>query len=197
MERRNTPSDIETSVLVKSARRCTLCFYLSCDLSEKLGQIAHLDKDPSNAAEDNLAFLCLAHHTLYDSKTSQHKNYTIQEVKAAREKLYEAIANNKHAGTASPPPPVADTEVQRKLRAILPWRSKTIKLSQMSTGNAVFMLGPSRGSSFPQLLDCNEFFVVIGQTGNERWSRPIPLDNIKISHDAGRDCLELLEYPAG
>jgi hypothetical protein len=42
-------------------------------LSEKLGQIAHLDKDPSNAAEDNLAFMCLTHHALYDSKTSQHK----------------------------------------------------------------------------------------------------------------------------
>jgi len=65
-------------------------------LNEKRGQIAHLDKDPSNWAEDNLAFMCLDHHTLFDSKTSQHKNYTMQEVKTARRKLYETIALGKH-----------------------------------------------------------------------------------------------------
>ena len=96
MDRRRTPPDVETAVLSKCARRCTLCFYLSADLTEKLGQIAHLDKDPSNSAEDNLAFMCLNHHSLFDSKTSQHKNYTIQEIKTARNKLFEAVAENKH-----------------------------------------------------------------------------------------------------
>jgi hypothetical protein len=69
---------------------------LSGDLDEKIGQIAHLDKDPSNYAEDNLAFMCLEHHTLFDSTTSQHKNYTLREVKTARRKLYEAITQRKH-----------------------------------------------------------------------------------------------------
>lgn len=96
MDRKAIPVDIETAVLLKSARRCALCFHLSGDLNEKIGQIAHLDKDPSNSAEDNLVFLCLEHHTLFDSKTSQHKNYTIQEVKAARTSLYEAIAQKRH-----------------------------------------------------------------------------------------------------
>jgi hypothetical protein len=68
-----------------------LCFQISGDLSEKLGQIAHLDGDRTNAAEDNLAWLCLDHHSVYDSTTSQHKNYTIAEVKAARERLYKLI----------------------------------------------------------------------------------------------------------
>jgi hypothetical protein len=36
------------------------------------------------------------HHSVYDSRTSQHKNYTVAEVKAARAKLYEAIHNNRH-----------------------------------------------------------------------------------------------------
>src|SRR5436309_8649920 len=101
MDRKPTPVDIETAVLLKSARRCTLCFHLNGDLDEQIGQIAHLDKDPSNSAEDNLAFMCLEHHTLFDSKTSQHKNYTIQEVKAARSRLHEAIAKGKYiAATA-------------------------------------------------------------------------------------------------
>jgi hypothetical protein len=102
MDRKRTPVDTETAVLLKSARRCTLCFHLNGDLTEQTGQIAHLDKNPSNSAEDNLAFMCLKHHTMFDSKTSQHKNYTIQEVKAARDALHEAVAQKKHVGGAAP-----------------------------------------------------------------------------------------------
>jgi hypothetical protein len=78
-----------------------LCFHLNGELAEKKGQIAHLDKNPSNSAEDNLAFLCLDHHTSFDSRTSQHKNYTIQEVKAARADLHEAIAQKMRLGGAA------------------------------------------------------------------------------------------------
>jgi hypothetical protein len=191
MDRSRTPAEIETAVLVKSARRCTLCFHLSCDLGEKLGQIAHLDKDPSNAAEDNLAFMCLDHHTLYDSKASQHKNYTIQEAKAAREKLYDAIAQNRHAGGLGLRAPFAQSESQRKLRDILPWRGKTIKLTQMSTGNAVFMIGPEMGSRYCEVLDCTDSYVKVGETGTDKWSRTIALADIEIGCDDARDCLQL------
>jgi hypothetical protein len=102
MDRKQVPVDVETAVLLKGARRCTLCFHLNGDLNEKNGQIAHLDKNPSNCAEENLAFLCLDHHTLFDSRTSQHKNYTLHEVKTARASLYEAIAQKRHLGGAGP-----------------------------------------------------------------------------------------------
>jgi hypothetical protein len=97
MNRKQVPANVETAVLLKSARRCALCFHLSRDLSEKIGQIAHLDKDPSNSADDNLAFMCLHHHSLFDSSTSQHKNYTLPEVKSARASLYEVVARGEHA----------------------------------------------------------------------------------------------------
>jgi hypothetical protein len=84
MDRKRIPLAIETAVLFKSARPCALCFHLRADLSEQVGQIAHLDQDPANFADDNLTFMCLEHHTVFDSTTSQHKNYTIPEVKAAR-----------------------------------------------------------------------------------------------------------------
>ncbi|GAI25601.1 unnamed protein product, partial [marine sediment metagenome] len=74
----------ETEVLLKSKRRCCLCFGLNQNLKEKKGQIAHLDKDPSNDKLDNLAFLCLEHHDQYDSKTSQSKSIQINEIKAYR-----------------------------------------------------------------------------------------------------------------
>jgi superfamily II DNA or RNA helicase len=42
---------------------------------------------------ENLAFLCLDHHTLYDSKSSQHKNFTMAEVVAARALLYSRFGH--------------------------------------------------------------------------------------------------------
>lgn len=86
--RKAIPHDVETRVLIRSARRCCLCFWLETDTKEKRGQIAHLDQDPANNAEDNLVFLCLDHHRLYDSGTNQPKSYTRAEVNLARHRLY-------------------------------------------------------------------------------------------------------------
>jgi hypothetical protein len=53
--------------------------------------MAHLDQDPANSAAENLAFLCLEHHDQYDSRTSQSKGLTPQEVKCYRVELYQAM----------------------------------------------------------------------------------------------------------
>jgi hypothetical protein len=89
--RKATPLRIEKAVLAKSRRRCTLCFGLKGDETEKLGQIAHLDGNRSNNSESNLAWMCLDHHSLFDSTTKQHKNYTISEVKEYRRLLYKVL----------------------------------------------------------------------------------------------------------
>ena len=91
---------VEARVLTSCARRCCLCFHLKRDFSEKEGQVAHLDHDKTNGAEDNLAFMCLPHHSLYDSRTSQHKNYTMLEVKTARKKLAEHVESFDADGNA-------------------------------------------------------------------------------------------------
>ena len=101
MKRRRTPPKTEAGVLIKCARRCALCFGLSHDLTEKHGQIVHLDQDALNYGDDNLAFLCVTHHSLFDSRTSQHNNYTIHEVKTMRAALHDAISRKEH--TARPP----------------------------------------------------------------------------------------------
>ena len=98
--RRKPPVDNETAVLVKSARRCPLCFHLHGDLAQKHGQIAHLNDDRTDGSEDNLAFMCMPHHSEYDSTTSQHKNFTIPELKELRSRLYDAVARREHFGTA-------------------------------------------------------------------------------------------------
>ena len=90
--RKPIPRETETRLLTSSKRRCALCYGLNGDLNEQKGQIAHLDQDPSNPAFDNLAWLCFIHHDAFDGRTRQSKNYTIDEVKAYRNKLYDKLA---------------------------------------------------------------------------------------------------------
>lgn len=93
-QRKKNPK-AHVDVLLKSRRRCCLCFGLKGEPGEKKGQIAHLDHNPSNDKPDNLAFLCLDHHDQYDSKTSQSKSIQIKEIKAYREKLYQLIESGE------------------------------------------------------------------------------------------------------
>jgi hypothetical protein len=86
------PPQIEAAVLVKSGRRCCLCFGLHHDLTIKRGQIAHVDRNRTNNDEKNLAFLCFDHHDEYDSTTRQSKGLTQLEVVTYRQRLYEAIS---------------------------------------------------------------------------------------------------------
>src|SRR5947209_4905308 len=99
--RQSFSKDTEAEVLTRCCRRCCICFGLNADLLEKQGQIAHLDKDPSNRDPDNLAFLCLPHHDRYDGKTSQSKGFTIEEVKSYRQKLWAAIEAGLHSGAGT------------------------------------------------------------------------------------------------
>lgn len=89
MSRPTIPKPIETQILTLSKRRCCLCSGIKNNYDERKGQIAHLDKNPKNNKIDNLAWLCLDHHTEFDSTTSQHKNYTRNEVKKHRLELYQ------------------------------------------------------------------------------------------------------------
>jgi hypothetical protein len=55
---------------------------------ERKGQIAHLSRDRSDSRFQNLVYLCLDHHDEYDSKTSQSKGFSPDEVREYRDRLY-------------------------------------------------------------------------------------------------------------
>ncbi|NWK94690.1 hypothetical protein DM806_03215 [Sphingobium lactosutens] len=118
MARKPIPKATETAVLIRARRRCCICFGLNRDTRMMSGQIAHLDKNNANSAEDNLAFLCFAHHDEYDSISSQRKNLTIGEVKAFREELSRTInvafTQQVHFGSITTPPtdPFAGTWIR-------------------------------------------------------------------------------------
>jgi len=87
-KRKSISKPVETQILTLSRRRCAICFGLSRDLSNKQGQIAHIDHDPGNNVQGNLVFLCLDHHDQYDSTTRQSKGLTPAEVTHYRQELY-------------------------------------------------------------------------------------------------------------
>ena len=89
----NFPSDVVTAVLVKSQRRCCYCFGLFSDVRVKRGQIAHVDRNRSNAKLSNAAWLCMKHHELYDSTSKQAKGHTPGEIRHYRAQLHEYLAS--------------------------------------------------------------------------------------------------------
>lgn len=91
-KRPKLPSDNEANVLIRSRRRCCLCFALRFDTSYKKIQIAHVDHNPRNNKTENLAALCLEHHDEYDITPSQTKRITPAELRKHREALYDVLA---------------------------------------------------------------------------------------------------------
>jgi hypothetical protein len=69
------------------------------------GQIAHLNRDPTDSRFENLVFLCLEHHDEYDSRTSQSKGLLLEEIREYRDRLYEKNRDStliaKHASMSS------------------------------------------------------------------------------------------------
>lgn len=95
MSRKSVPVATQIQLLVSSRRRCCLCFGLDSDDTQKKGQIAHVDRDSSNAELDNLAFLCMPHHDEYDSIPRQTKAILPGELKHYRSKLYEHLSQSR------------------------------------------------------------------------------------------------------
>jgi hypothetical protein len=91
MTRKPIPDSVQSNVLLKSRRRCCLCFWLDGRDEVVKGQIAHLDQDHTNASEDNLAFLCYDHHDEYDGRTSTSKGLKQSEVRKWRDELYREM----------------------------------------------------------------------------------------------------------
>jgi hypothetical protein len=84
------------------------------------GQICHLSKDPSRTDFDDLVWLCLEHHDRFDSRTSQSKGFTSDEVRTYRNKLYKKNPDfseiTKQAEHTTSLEPLEDENVYEKLK---------------------------------------------------------------------------------
>ena len=102
-----------------------MCFFLEGVTTPKSGQIAHLDQDPTNDEPENLAWLCLEHHDLYDSRTSQSKGLTFGEVRRYRDELHALI--QRTAPQAVLPSHNAEGKPQPGLVSSADWLSRIIE----------------------------------------------------------------------
>ena len=94
MPRKHWPVDVRDNILTKSRRICAFCFYFENDSQTKTrGQIAHIDRDPTNAELENGAFLCKDHHDEYDMKSAQSQRLSPAELKQAQTNVYDLVAS--------------------------------------------------------------------------------------------------------
>jgi len=89
--KRRIQKKILEEVLVKSRRRCALCFQ-SGDTESKIGDIVHIHPIISGGTNslDNLVFLCSTHNYEFDRIYGQEPT-TVENIKVARNNLYNAI----------------------------------------------------------------------------------------------------------
>lgn len=87
------PQAIQDEVMAACRRRCALCFGLNRELQITLGQIDHIDDDPSNNELDNLVYLCPNHHAMRHSSTPLAKGVSSSEVKRYRSDLLAALSD--------------------------------------------------------------------------------------------------------
>jgi Restriction endonuclease len=72
-------------VLLASKRRCPLCF-VAGNRGPRKGAVAHIDRNRSSSAANDLVFLCLDHHRQLDEGS-----LTTAEITTARAALYKAL----------------------------------------------------------------------------------------------------------
>ena len=72
-----------------------MCYGLKGILDPADGQIAHMDRDRTNARIENLAYLCLKCHTDYDTRNNRVVAFTAGEIELYRSKLYRALGHDQ------------------------------------------------------------------------------------------------------
>lgn len=101
MTRKTSPKDALESVLLRSRRRCAIC-YISGDAAPKDGDVAHivaLNKGGNNSPE-NLVYLCPMHHAQFDMRPDE---ITPDYMTSARDRLYTDVLWMESAVTSPRP----------------------------------------------------------------------------------------------
>jgi Protein of unknown function (DUF3298) len=91
-ERNEIPPEAAARVLFLSNRICCVCRE-----RRKPVQIHHLDEDPSNSTEDNLAVLCLDCHHETQIKGGFARKLDAHQIVLYRDDWYAVVAGNRHA----------------------------------------------------------------------------------------------------
>lgn len=108
--RRKLTESVEADILHACRRKCCICYFLCDERGVRKGQLAHLDKDSSNNSKANIVYLCFDHHDEFDSRTSQSKGLTKEEVRRWRDKLVDHIQALEQEGIEVSQAPAIEPE---------------------------------------------------------------------------------------
>lgn len=102
------PEDVVARVMLMADRTCCVC-----TTPGKRGQIHHIDEDPSNGAEANLAFLCFECHDQTMIKGGFGRKLDAAQVITFRDHWYERVRQKRaktdvvhHSPTTGTPIPI-------------------------------------------------------------------------------------------
>jgi hypothetical protein len=145
--------------------------------------------DPSLSVEqrshvNNAIWLCQTCAKLVDNDTVRFPIAVLHAWKTIAE--HNALLSIGKTKLIAP-----QSESQRKYSEIIPWKHKLITLTQMSTGNAVMLIGPKLGTSTVNLLDCTESYVRVCPNIQDGKPYSIALSNLEICFDDAQNRLEL------
>lgn len=115
MGRKSIPPSVQAEILHSNRRRCPICFSYEFDTEIKKGQIAHIDQDSNNNSFENLIFLCLKHHDEYDSKPSQSKGITKEELLKCDKELKEFLSKS-FPGSSDLGEKIDQTKIEQKVK---------------------------------------------------------------------------------
>lgn len=104
---RKIPNRVQQEVLMRSKRRCALCFEEGKD-SPQEGMIVRIKHGKSQNQIDNFLFLCANHHAMLDRAGPRDEKH----LTAARSALYDAISAE---ASASPPSAVELREFEERV----------------------------------------------------------------------------------
>lgn len=91
-ERNEIPAELAAKVLFLSKRICCVCRE-----RRKPIQIHHLDEDPSNSREDNLAVLCFECHHETKIRGEFDRKLDIHQIVLFRDEWHAIVAGNRRA----------------------------------------------------------------------------------------------------
>ncbi len=101
-KRTSIPSNLIDELLVRSKRRCALC-YLSGKTQAQPGSFALLEALPGDegATLDDLVYLCAQHHAEFDRQDPVR--WSVSEVRKAQTRLYRAMEREESQLTSQRP----------------------------------------------------------------------------------------------
>lgn len=96
-KRKMLPTHVVEKLLVKSRRRCAVCFFFDGTTKPQPGNIVAIKpmSDPGSDRLENLIYLCSLHHQQFDDR-----KLPVGEIIAAREYLFDALEKETHQDLA-------------------------------------------------------------------------------------------------